>query len=215
MTPTAVALGVILAVAGGAWGLAADRIAVRWPEHDPGTGGRRPGWRTAVTVAFGAGAMGLLGARSPEPAAFALLGAWFLVLVLLFATDLDQRLLPNEMTLPAIVVGALLLVAGVNPIVGSDALPAVLTALIVPAVLYAFSIPFGSGAFGLGDVKFLIAAGLIGGFRPTLTGVFAGIILAGVVLLVLVVLRRITLRTMVPYGPFLIVGVAWGLLGAV
>ena len=208
MTPLIVAF----AIAGAAWGLAADRIAVRWPEHEPGEGGRRPGWRTAVTVVAAVVAFGVLAARGTEPAAFAILAAWFVALVLLFAVDLDQRLLPDVITLPLIVVAAVLLVAGLNPLVRGSEIGAVAAAVIFPAALFALSIPFGSGALGLGDVKYLVSAGLIAGFSRTFTGLLAGAILAGLVLVVLLVLRRITLKTHVPFGPFLIAGAVYGVL---
>lgn len=208
MTP----LVVVLALAGAAWGLASDRIAVRWPAHDPGEGGRRPGWRTAVTAVASALAFGVLAARSPEPATFAIVAAWFVVLVLLFAVDLDQRLLPDVLTFPSIGVAAVLLATGLNPLVRGEEVGAIAAAVLFPAVLFAFSIPFGSGALGLGDVKLMVAAGLVAGFPRTLSGLLAGALLAGVVLAALVVLRRITLRTYVPFGPFLIAGIAWGIL---
>ena len=210
MTP----LVVLLALGGAAWGLAADRIAVRWPAHEPGEGGRRPGWRTAVTVAAAAIAFGLLAARAPEDATFAVVGAWFVVLVLLFAIDLDQRLLPDALTLPSIAVAAVLLATGLNPLVRGEEVAAVAAAILFPAILFALSIPFGSGALGLGDVKLMVAAGLVAGLSRTLTGLLAGAVLAGVVLLVLVALRRITLRSYVPFGPFLIAGIAWGILAS-
>lgn len=210
--PLAVVFVVVFALAGAAWGLAADRIATRWPAHDPGEGGRRPGWRTAVTVVAGALAFGGLATSAPETAAFAILAVWFVVLVLLFAIDLDQRLLPDVITFPSIGVAAVLLVTGLNPLVRGDEIAAVAAAVAFPAALFALSIPFGSGALGLGDVKLLVAVGLIGGFPRTLTGLLAGTVLAGAVLLVLLVLRRITLKTYVPFGPFLIVGAAYGVL---
>jgi leader peptidase (prepilin peptidase)/N-methyltransferase len=207
-------LVVALALAGAAWGLASDRIAVRWPAHETGEGGRRPGWRTAATVAAAAAAFGLLGARAPEPATFAIVGAWFAVLVLLFAVDLDQRLLPDVLTLPSIVVAALLLATGLNPLVRGEEVGALVAAALFPAILFALSIPFGSGALGLGDVKLLVAAGLVAGLSRTLAGLLAGALLAGVVLVLLLALRRITLRSYVPFGPFLIAGIAWGILAS-
>jgi leader peptidase (prepilin peptidase)/N-methyltransferase len=207
-------LVVVLAVAGAAWGLASDRIAVRWPAHDPGEGDRRPGWRTAATAVTSALAFGVLAARSPEPSTFAIVAVWFAVLVLLFAVDLDQRLLPDVLTFPSIGVAAVLLAIGLNPLVHGEEIGAVAAAIVFPAVLFALSIPFGSGALGLGDVKLMVAAGLVAGFPRTLSGLFAGAMLAGVVLLVLLALRRITLRTYVPFGPFLIAGIAWGILAS-
>ena len=210
MTP----LVAVLALAGAAWGLGADRIAVRWPAHEKGEGGRRPGWRTAATVGTAALAYGVLAGRSPEPATFAIVAVWFAALVLLFAVDLDQRLLPDLVTLPSIAVAAVLLATGLNPLVRGEEVGAIAAAVVFPAALFALSIPFGSGALGLGDVKLMVAAGLVAGFSRTLTGLVAGALLAGVVLVALVVLRRITLRTYVPFGPFLIAGIAWGILAS-
>ena len=111
----------------------------------------------------GAAAFGLLVLEFPDdPLALALFGAWFVTLVVGLATDLDQRLLPNELTLPVIPVALLYALSGQNPLVGQDWILAVAAALIIPAILYLPSIPFGAGAFGLGDVKFLIGMGLHG-----------------------------------------------------
>ncbi len=52
---------------------------------------------------------------------------------------------------------------------------------------------------------------MVGGERA-LGGVFVGLILAGVVLGVLLVTRRIGRRTYVPFGPFLIIGALWAVL---
>lgn len=207
MTP----LVVSLAVGGALWGLVADRIASRWPAHEDGTR-RAPGWRTAVAVGVGGVAMGMLAGRVTEPWPLVLFTAWFAVLVLLLATDLDQRLLPDVITLPLIPVAAILMVLGVNPLVAGDLPFTVGTAIVVPLVLYLISIPFGAGALGLGDVKLLVSVGLVQGMERTVTGLFAGALLAGVILLVLLATRRITLRTYVPFGPFLIIGAMWGLL---
>jgi leader peptidase (prepilin peptidase)/N-methyltransferase len=74
------------------------------------------------------------------------------------------------------------------------------------------SLPFGEGAFGGGDVKFLAAAGLVGGALRLVLAVFAGVILSSVVILALLAARRITLKSYIPFGPFLIAGVVWGIL---
>ena len=79
-------------------------------------------------------------------------------------------------------------------------------------MLYLPSIPFGAGAFGLGDVKFLIGMGLLLGAGRSLSAVLAGLLTAGVVLVVLLAARRISRRSYVPFGPFLIFGAAWAVL---
>ena len=79
-------------------------------------------------------------------------------------------------------------------------------------MLYLPSIPFGAGAFGLGDVKLLIGVGLLTGASRMLGGVVFALLLAGVVLAVLLVTRRIGRQTYVPFGPFFILGTLWAVL---
>jgi leader peptidase (prepilin peptidase)/N-methyltransferase len=194
--------------------VAADRLAVRWPEHDDEhAAGRAVDWRTVASAGIGAFAFWLLGERfgAAEPIVQILFGLWFAALVVGFAVDLDQRLLPDELTLPIIPLALLLDLTGRNPLVGGEVLPAILVAVVVPVVLYAASIPFGAGAFGMGDVKLLIGVGLMSGALRAFSGLLAGLLAAGLVLALLLATRRIGRRTFVPFGPFLIFGALWGI----
>jgi len=128
-----------------------------------------------------------------------------------FAIDLDQRLLPDELTIPVVPLALLLDVTGHNPLVGGSLLGALLVAAIVPIGLYLLSIPFGAGAFGIGDVKLLVGVGLMTGLTRTVAGLLAGLLAAGLVLAALLVTRRIGRRTYVPFGPFLIFGALWSI----
>lgn len=197
---------VLLAVLGAAWGFAADRIGARWPQHDDGHV-RAIDWRTVVVTVSGAVALGAVPARFADPAHIALFGAWAALLVLLLATDLDQRLLPDVVTLPMIPVALVVALLGANPLVAPGDLPwAIAASIAVPAVLGLLAIPFGAGAIGMGDLKLLVSVGLLGGALRLVTGVVWGALLGGVVILVLLVARRITLKSYVPFGPFLIYG---------
>jgi leader peptidase (prepilin peptidase)/N-methyltransferase len=209
------ALVIGLAIAGAIFGLVADRFAVRWPEHDEEHPAGRPiGWRTIASAAMGAFAFGLLGQRFGDAALVVqiVFGAWFATLVVGFAIDLDQRLLPDELTLPVIPIALLLDVTGANPLVGTGLLPALGVAIVVPLALWLMSVPFGAGAFGIGDVKLLAGVGLMTGFIRTLGGLLSGLLAAGLVLAILLVTRRIGRRTYVPFGPFLIFGALWGIV---
>ena len=213
MTPL-VPLSTVAAVIGAVLGVIADRLSTRWPEHEPPEfpADRPIGWRTVVCALFGAFAFAVLPARfGADPLALGLFGAWFATLVVGLATDLDQRLLPDILTLPVIPVALLYAVSGLNPLVGGELVPALIVAIVVPAVLYLASLPFGAGAFGQGDVKLLVSVGLMSGGIRAFTGIVSGLFLAGVVLAVLVATRRIMLRSYVPYGPFLIFGAVWGI----
>jgi leader peptidase (prepilin peptidase)/N-methyltransferase len=207
-------LSAILGVAGFGLGLAADRLAVRWPEHDEEhPPGRRADWRTVLTALVGALALGLLPIRfASDPLALVAFGAWFVTLVIGLATDLDQRLLPDILTLPVVPVALVYALSGANPLVGSELLPAVLAAVAIPAVLFLPSIPFGAGAFGIGDVKLLVGIGLLVGGSRGLSAAFFALLVSGVVLAVLLAARRIGRRTYVPFGPFFIIGAIWAVL---
>jgi leader peptidase (prepilin peptidase)/N-methyltransferase len=199
------------------WGVIADRIAARWPVHEDGA--VRPiDWRTPVVAVVGglAGALLLDRFGGVYWLQLAIMAVWILALVLAFATDLDQRLLPDVITYSLVALALLAFATGVGPYVHTleDLGWAALAAVAIPAVLYLLSIPFGKGAIGQGDLKLLFGFGLLAGPFGLFLALVAGAIAAAAVILVLVVLRRITLKTYVPYGPFLIIGAVWALLAA-
>jgi leader peptidase (prepilin peptidase)/N-methyltransferase len=208
------ALSILFSVAGLALGLAADRLATRWPAHEEeNPRGRGLDWRTVVVGATGAVAFGLLPARfEGDGLALAVFGAWFATLIVGLATDLDQRVLPDLTTLPVIPIALLYAVSGRNLFVGAELLPTIAGAILIPAAIYLPSLAFGAGAFGLGDVKLLAGLGLMAGLWRALGGVFFGLVVAGVVLVVLLAARRIGRRSYVPFGPFLILGALWAVL---
>ncbi|HEV2005405.1 MAG TPA: A24 family peptidase [Candidatus Limnocylindrales bacterium] len=205
---------IVGAIIGAAWGFASDRIAARWPAHEDGS--IRPiDWRTPIVVVVGAGSWALLADRFGGNAGqLALMGLYLVALILLFATDLDQRLLPDVVTYPLIALALVGFLVGVGPYVHdpTELGFAAAAAVGLPLFLYLLSIPFGAGAIGLGDLKLLVSVGLLGGPLRLLVGLIGGAIIGALAIVALIVLRRITLRSYVPYGPFLIVGAIWALL---
>jgi leader peptidase (prepilin peptidase)/N-methyltransferase len=212
VTPLAIALG----IAGGAWGVLADRIATRWPEHDEESPAGRPiGWRTVVVAVVGAGSLALLPGRFADPLVLLVFGAYLVALILLLATDLDQRLLPDVITLPAIPLAGVFVLTGLDPLVPPADLPmAVLAAIALPGGLFLLSIPFGAGAIGIGDLKLMASLGLLAGLGRAFSGLLGGAVLAGIVVSLLLVTRRVSLHSYVPFGPFLIVGALLAILRA-
>jgi leader peptidase (prepilin peptidase)/N-methyltransferase len=205
---------IVGAIVGAIWGLASDRIAARWPTHEDGN--VRPiDWRTPIVAIVGAGSGALLVDRFGGNAGqLALMGVYVLALILLFATDLDQRLLPDVITYPLIALVLVGFVLGLGPYVRepADLGFAAAAAVGLPLFLYLLSIPFGAGAIGLGDLKLLVSVGLLSGPLRLLVGLIGGALIGALAIVVLIVFRRITLRSYVPYGPFLIVGAIWALL---
>jgi leader peptidase (prepilin peptidase) / N-methyltransferase len=207
-------LALAAAVVGLGWGFISDRIAARWPAHDDGSI-RRMDWRTILVTAAGGLSFAATVARfGGNPAELVVIGVYVVALVLLFATDLDQRLLPDVITLPLVVLALAAFATGSGPFVHApeDLAWAAAAAVLVPLGLFLLAIPFGAGAIGQGDLKLLVSVGLLAGAANLFYALVSGALLAGVVVAVLVVSRRISLKSFVPYGPFLIAGTLWAIL---
>ena len=201
----------IAGAAGLGWGYIADRIGARWPvHHDREVRGRD--WRTVCVVVLAGAGFALLGSRIHSPQLFGLLGVYLGALTVLLATDLDQRLLPDLITLPLVALALAVGILDLNPLVRGEWPQAVVAAVGTPIVLFLLSIPFGAGAIGIGDLKLMVSVGLIAGWERTVLAVIAAALLSGVVVAVLLVARRVTMRSFIPFGPFLIIGSVLGLL---
>jgi leader peptidase (prepilin peptidase) / N-methyltransferase len=197
------------------WGFLSDRLAARWPEHEDGTI-RRVDWRTPIVVVVGGLAFAATVARfGADPRTFLIVGVYVAALVVLFATDLDQRLLPDVITLPLIALAAAVTLGGWNPFIrtNDEFVWALVASALVPLALFLIAIPFGQGAIGQGDLKLLVSVGLLAGAANLFYGLVAGALAAGISVAVLVFVRRLTLKSFVPYGPFLILGALWVILG--
>jgi leader peptidase (prepilin peptidase)/N-methyltransferase len=193
-----IALGAIV-------GLVADRVAARWPAHSGGA--IRPiDWRTGVLPVAGAASFGALAGRWSEPRDLLVLGVYVAALMLLLATDLDQTLLPDVLTLPLAGYAAVLFVLGWNPLLGGKDLAlvsAIAAGIGAPILLLVTDRLFG-GALGRGDVKLAVGLGLMSGVARLIAGLLVASIAGAVVLLVLIAMRRISLRSAIPFGPILI-----------
>jgi leader peptidase (prepilin peptidase)/N-methyltransferase len=131
--------------------------------------------------------------------------------VLLAVIDVQHRLLPNRVVLPAIVSGALLLAVAAA---AEGEWPALLRALIAAAGLFAVFLVLAlisPSGLGMGDVKL---AGLLGlylgwiGWGAVAVGAAAGFVVQAVLALVLLAARRIGLRGELPFGPAMLLGAA-------
>ncbi len=128
----------------------------------------------------------------------------------LFFTDLEQRLLPDRITLPSFAVG--LALAWVNPFLGVEAGVRRLWLALAGAALGA-GILWGIGALwlrvrgveamGLGDVKMMAMLGAFTGPRGVLFTLFAASVSGALVGMLLVAWRRGSMRDSLPFGCFL------------
>ena len=195
------------AVPGGAiLGVLFDRLSTRWPGHEPDYARRWPDWRTLVVALVGAAFAAGLVTRWSEPRDLAVLGVYSAALLLLLATDLDQRILPDLVTLPLIVLCAVVLALNWAPPLADKSLgqaSGLLAAAGLPVFLFV-SDRVLHGELGSGDLKLAVAVGLMSGVGNLFVGLIYASVGFSVVLVALIALRRLSLRSAVPFGPVLI-----------
>jgi leader peptidase (prepilin peptidase)/N-methyltransferase len=129
------------------------------------------------------------------------------VLVLVTATDLEHHIIPHRFILPAILLA---LVAGffVDWMTWKAALLGGAAGLVFFSAAYVFAAALYPGkiALGMGDVTLATFIGLAVGFPSALVAVMLGVLMGGLFSTLLLATRRATLRTAIPYGPFLVLG---------
>ncbi|MBA3689424.1 MAG: prepilin peptidase [Chloroflexi bacterium] len=202
MTLAALVVGIAFTIIGAG----AERLASAWPADEASH--RGPGMRTGL-LAVGAGlAGGAVAWRSTLPSwALAVHLLILAVLVVLTATDLEQRRLPHLLLDTLIVVAALFV--PFNPAVAWT------DALIGGAVAVAFMGALGlvvRGGVALGDLYLVGPIGLVLGWPAVFVAVFVAGLLSAAVSALLLLTRRAGLKTYIPFGPFLVAGMVVTLL---
>lgn len=126
-----------------------------------------------------------------------------LVLVHVIFFDLEHRLILDRVMFPAMLVALVVSLfgrpwwAGIATGLGA-ALVFLLLALLGSAI-------FKAEAMGFGDVKLVLFIGLLLGWPQTLTGIFYGVVLAGLVSIGVIILNR-SVKGTIAYGPYLAIG---------
>lgn len=157
---------------------------------------------TAVVLALLFGRFG----GQPDMLAFCFLGA---LGVALAAIDLAVQRLPDRLVLPAYPVMIVLLT--IAALIGhtAEALGRALLGGLVLGGIYLALALLRPGGIGGGDVKLAGLAGMaLGwlGWPILMVGAALGFILCGAVSLTLIAARRITLQSMISFGPFMLTG---------
>ncbi len=199
-------MSVLAAVAFAALGAAAERLASVWPADEASR--RGVGLRT-VLLAVGAGGVGsAVVARSELPAwATGVYLVALALLVLLVATDLEQRRLPHIVLDPLIALGVVFV--PFNPDV--EPASALIGALAAVAFLGTLALVI-RGGLALGDLYLVAPIGLLLGWPAIFTALFAAGLLAAATSVALMVAGRVGLRSYIPFGPFLVAGAMLALL---
>ena len=146
------------------------------------------------------------------------------LLVVLFWTDIEERILPDEFTIGGTAIGLVLsALVPVRSLMGelvlrtvsrwasvlNAAIGAILLALPLWGVALLYQRIRKREALGLGDVKLLVLLGVFLGFENGLTAVLIGTVAGAVIGLAYILVRRKDASTYeLPFGSFLCLGAA-------
>jgi leader peptidase (prepilin peptidase)/N-methyltransferase len=133
---------------------------------------------------------------------------WVAVLVEVIFCDIEHKLILDRVMFPSMVVAIGLSFFTPNLGIWQSLLTGLGAGLIFLVLALVGSYFFGADALGFGDVKLVAFIGLIVGVHNTaiVTALFLGVLFAGVISLALVAARRLTMKSGIPYGPFLAAG---------
>lgn len=219
MTPAAWA--VLAGVASGIAGWFLPRLIARLPERDQddpvtyaaiASPQRLPVGLAAASAATGL-VLGWSRAGEADLPAFLVLGVLGTAMAYV---DLRRHLLPDLLTLPALLVGAAML--GAVALLGvadpSTSYPRAWACAGLLGLVYLVMALIVPAGLGLGDVKLAPVLGLYLGWlswSAPIVATVAAFVVGGLVGVVLLVLRRASRRSSIPFGPAMLLGA----LGAV
>jgi leader peptidase (prepilin peptidase)/N-methyltransferase len=124
------------------------------------------------------------------------------MLVVLFGTDLETQRLPNVITLPGIVLGALFSLA-LPPGIRDSLIGIAFGGGVLLAIRWAWKRATGVDGMGLGDVKMLAMIGAFLGWRDVIVVLFLSSIVGAVVGVTLTAVKGRSLTERIPFGTFL------------
>ena len=142
-----------------------------------------------------------------------LFGLWLTALVLLVALavyDMRWYLLPDSMVFPLVAVGVAMGITRFVFVEGSELGQALLNMILGVGVisgLYFVIHEVSAGKWvGFGDVKLGIFIGAILGWKYALLALFTANVLGLLFILPLLATKKLTAKSKIPFGPFLIMG---------
>lgn len=127
--------------------------------------------------------------------------AFFLNIILIIISFIDIRSqnIPNKAVMFTLLIGSLFILLGNLSFYDS------ICGMLVGGVIM-WLISLIPGAIGGGDVKLMFALGLCLGFQGILNAMLISFFLASMVSLMLLLLKKLGRKDVIPFGPFLAVG---------
>jgi leader peptidase (prepilin peptidase) / N-methyltransferase len=164
-------------------------------------------WRYPIVEAITAGLFAAAALRFGATVEAGVAAALLAVLVALTAIDLERQIIPDVISLPGILAGALAnLATGRVPWLES------LMGIIVGGGVFFVIILASGGGMGAGDMKLGAMLGAFLGWKIVLLSIFGAVVVGGIVAVSLMASGRRGRKDPIPFGPFLATGGAFGLL---
>lgn len=158
------------------------------------------------TIELTTGALFVLAAMHLGTHAIEFLYTLFILssLIVIFFTDLKHKIIPNIIVYPAIAISIMYHLSSSNyQLLITNYLPAAVGAFLFFLLL--FFVTQGKG-MGFGDVQFSILLGLFLGFPGIVFAIYIAFLTGALVSMILVLGRHYSIKSAIPFGPFLIFG---------
>jgi len=131
---------------------------------------------------------------------------WFIIscfLIIIFIYDLKHFIIPDRVLFPAIIIAL-----GYIFVFKYDLLAEHILSAIGASAFFLFIVLVSRGrGMGVGDVKLAILMGLLLGFPDIIVSLFFAFLIGAIIGVGLILLKKKTLKSEVPFGPFLILGI--------
>lgn len=149
---------------------------------------------------------GFLAVYESDTLNFCLLSLFMMFSAVIVQVDTRCRIIPNLCLFPMLILAGLYIGFNFNkPWV--DIPTSIITMLIICMALMALSNTAFHGYFGAGDIKYLSVCGLLFGTNMGMIGTLAGMICTLLLYLIpMLIAKKITLKSMIAFGPFIGIG---------
>ena len=129
-------------------------------------------------------------------------------LIIIFVYDLKHYIIPNEVIYPAIIV------ASIWQLVFGIFINTFLSAIFAGLFFLAIVLVSKGKWMGIGDVKLVFFMGLVLGWPNIFVALFLAFLIGAFVSVILIILKKKTLKSEIPFGPFLVgatfIAMFWG-----
>jgi|GEM_PF-314182 len=124
------------------------------------------------------------------------------ILSIISIIDLKYKIIPNKIIVAIFIFGVLFNIINKTVTVGNM----VIGFFIISIPLLIMSIIL-KGSMGGGDIKLMAVAGAFLGWENIIVAFIIGSLIASITSIILIILRKIKRNDMIPYGPFLSMGI--------